>query len=224
MNKERRRLPKNISAITGALSLLVVIAYMVNLGIAPPQIFQPNANNSAFNNNGIDTADRIGTDLLIKHFDSDGNISHQFTSGRAEYFTQLKPIGAVDEDDSFDDSSPLFSENDNKYKVIVKANKPSIKVFSEGRVIAQLNANSAVTDAANQHTELIGNVRLRDIDNDALLLTEKLLLLTESKQILTREDVEIVGLKSSTTSHGLQGNLTDQRWKLMSKVKSVIQP
>ena len=223
MNKERRRLPKNISAITGGLSLLVVIAYMVNLGIAPPQIFQPNTNDSAFNNEGIDTADRIGTDLLIKHFDSDGNISHQFTSERAEYFTQLKPSGAVNEDDSFDDSSPLFSENDNKYTVIVKANKPNIKVFSEGRVIAQLNANSAVTDAVNQDTELIGNVKLRDIRNDAVLLTEKLLL-TESKQILTREDVEILGLKSSTTSHGLQGNLTDQRWKLMSKVKSVIQP
>ncbi|NNL56282.1 MAG: LPS export ABC transporter periplasmic protein LptC, partial [Pseudomonadales bacterium] len=90
--------------------------------------------------------------------------------------------------------------------------------------IAELDANAAITDARNHSTELIGGVRLIDTANDAMMLTEKLVLNTLSKQVLTREHVKIFSPNSSTTADGLQGNLTDQRWQLMANVKSVIQP
>ena len=99
---------------------------------------------------------------------------------------------------------------------------PVVKVFEEGLTIAELNANEAYLNSSSNHIELLGGVRVIDAVNDSLLLTEKLLLDTIQKQAFSRQTVKILSPDSSTTALGIQGNLTDQRWQLLSDVQSTI--
>ncbi|MBT8149216.1 MAG: hypothetical protein KJO24_04755, partial [Gammaproteobacteria bacterium] len=141
MNRQRKSLPKNLNAIAGGLSLVVITLYVADLGLQPSRIFKPTPT-QAIDPLAAKTADRIGTGLVVERFDQNGKLSQRFSSLRAEYFNQ--PVTRENNDtngtleDSFDESDLFFNDHAKPYNIVVKVSEPVIKVFEAGEAIAEL--------------------------------------------------------------------------------------
>lgn len=102
--------------------------------------------------------------------------------------------------------------------------KPVITTLKKGQAVTVLNASMAYLTDDGDTAELIGDVQVNDLAAATQLTTRALTLNTALQQILTQNPVTIHTATSTTHAVGLQGNLTDQRWHLLSEVRSVIQP
>lgn len=119
-----------------------------------------------------------------------------------------------------DDREQWFSGQQEYIRIF----KPVITNLKKGQAVTVLNASMAYLTNDGDTAELIGNVQVNDIAAATQLSTRALTLNTALQQILTQKPVTLQTPSSTTHAVGLQGNLTDQRWHLLSEVRSVIQP
>lgn len=221
MSKERRLWRKQINTFAGIASIAVIIIYVVNLGLNPEQ-----PKPAPRNINDL-SADRIGTGLIIQSFNQQGQLSQKLSTDLAEFFSQGNPenlynaqVEDSQNEEFFNDSTDEISQS--KDQPLVKMQNPVIKLFDGGKSTTEINANEATLDYKTSIANLEGGVRVISSINRTLLLTEKLQLDTSLKQIISKDTVKILSPNSSTTALGIQGNLTDERWQLLSNVKSTI--
>lgn len=129
---------------------------------------------------------------------------------------------AVEDNTGSDNSSAnqRYSYN----KDFLRLMQPRIAAYNQGVKSTLLNAKLAYLVDNGDTAELIGDVQVHDLDAFTQLNTRTLTLNMALQQILTQHPVTIQTETTMTHATGLQGNLTDQRWQLLSEVRSVIQP
>lgn len=214
----------NRNAIAGLLSLVVIILYVANIGVQKNRLFSTNATQEPKSLAQNSSAEKVATDIESINFDEQGLIDHHFQSERAEYFRNLQSGGDSLADDLFDEGDLFFSDRDDSREFLVRTTAPRFKLYSEGKLVAEVKAKTAVGNASNNRTELIGDVIVLHHQHRSKLRTQRLMLNPVSRQVLTREQVELEGPNYKSSAQGLQGNVTDQRWQLLSNVKTVVQP
>ncbi|MBT8139654.1 MAG: LPS export ABC transporter periplasmic protein LptC [Gammaproteobacteria bacterium] len=214
----------NRNAIAGLLSLVVITLYVANIGVQKNPLFTTNAAPEPKSLAQNSSAEKVATDIESIKFDEQGLIDHHFQSERAEYFRKQQSDSDSYSDDLFDEGDLFFSEPDDSREFLVRTTAPRFKLYAEGELVAEVEAKTAVGNASNSRTELIGDVTLLHHQHRSKLHTQRLMLNPVSKQVLTREQVELEGPNYKSSAKGLQGNVTDQRWQLLSDVKTVVQP
>ena len=101
---------------------------------------------------------------------------------------------------------------------------PQITAYEDGKPSQSIKANLAYLTNNGDTTELTGNVLVNDPATAVQLQTQSLTLNTTLQKIFTQSPVTIQTPTSTTHAIGLQGNLIDQHWQLLSEVKSIVQP
>lgn len=200
------------------LSIAVVVIYMLNLGFenssnTPQQIFKHNQH-----------ADRSGLNFDIKQYDPQGLLSYHLVSKQLDYFEPSKVIHQTDalQVNVLDNTEDFSQPFDPATPSMTRITQPLITVFS-GLHRTKITADMA-TLLDTEQIELKGNVSVYESQNNNLLTTNILHLNTQLKQIMTQQAVNISSPYSRTTATGLQGNIADQRWQLLSEVRSEIMP
>ena len=201
------------------LSIAVVVIYMLNLGFEdrgnmPQQIFTHNQ-----------LADRSGLNFDIKQYDPQGLLSYHLVTKQLDYFepnrakqqtNALQPNMFESTEDFGQPFDPPATPS------MTRITQPFITVFS-GLHRTEITADTAIL-LDTEKIELKGNVSVYESQNKNLLTTNTLHLNTQLKQIMTQQAVNISSPYSRTTATGLQGNIADQRWQLLSEVRSEIVP
>ena len=230
IKKTRRKRTRNI--LTLAISIIMIAYYVI--GISQNQ-FLP-AGKKTLDKKNI-TPDSSSTGIIIKRFNQDGELHYTMNSNQAEFFTATtsSPTATLaaatsapkntakknnDSSQSLDATiSSNFVEED-----YLRMLDPKIIAYENGKPSTSIAANLAYLSNNGDTAELIGNVLVNDIATTTQLQSQSLTLNTDLQQILTQSPIMIHTPTSTTHATGLQGNLIDHRWQLLSEVKSIVQP
>lgn len=242
--KNRRKRIRNV--LTLAVSCAIMVYYVIGVGLnqflpSSISITQDNVLQSS-------SPDNSSTGLIVKRFDKAGDMHYTMTASRADFFTKAvanaknpvdeSPEQAYDtllmEDFSMGDEANGDQDNPQQYQDSqqrryngqehLRVINPRFAVHKNGIPGTVLDAKMAYITDNGDSAELIGDVQVNDLLAATLLNTKALTLNTALQQILTQNPVTIQTPSSTTHATGLQGNLTDQRWHLLTEVRSVIQP
>lgn len=213
IKKTRRKRTRNI--LTLAISI-VIIAYYV-IGISQNQ-FLPTGKNALDKKNM--SPDSSITGVNIKRFNEEGELHFTMSTNQADFFTPTTSPEkkAATNIDVINTAAHLATED------YLRMLDPKITAFKNGKPSTSIAANLAYLINNGDTAELIGNVLVNDIATATRLQTQSLTLNATLQQILTQSPVTIQTPASTTHATGLHGNLADQRWQLISEVKSIVQP
>ena len=246
--KNRRKRIRNV--LTLAVSCAIMVYYVIGVGLN--QFLPSSISITQDNMLQSSSPDNSSTGLIVKRFDKAGDMHYTMTASRADFFTEAvanaqnpvdeSPEQAYDtllmEDFSmgedangdqgdlayypqqYQDSQQRRYNGQEHLRVI----NPRFAIHKEGIPATVLDAKMAYIIDNGDSAELIGDVQVNDLLAATQLNTEALTLNTALQQILTQNPVTIQTPSSTTHATGLQGNLTDQRWHLLTEVRSVIQP
>lgn len=214
----------NRNTLAGLLSLAVVTFYVANLGWRPAQLFGPKKPDSEQSPDAGSSAEKIATAVESRHYDENGVLSHYFKSARNEFYRNPQVQEVDGSEDLFDELDFSLADIDRQRQFTVRATSPHFMLYENGELLADISAKYAVGNTEDSRTELIGEVRLLHTVQKSEMRTSRLMLNPVSRQMLTREAVTIEGPNYRTTARGLHGSLSDQRWQLLSDVKSLVQP
>ncbi|NNC55424.1 MAG: LPS export ABC transporter periplasmic protein LptC, partial [Pseudomonadales bacterium] len=164
------------SAIAGLLSLVFITVYVVDIGTQKNRLFPADAGQEENNLAQNSSAKKIATDIESISFNELGLIDHHFRSERAEYFRKKKSTQDSASEDLFDEGELFFSERDNQHEFLVRSTAPRFKLYQQGELVAEVEANVAVGNASNNRTELIGDVIMLDHARSSKLTTQRLML------------------------------------------------
>ena len=211
--KKFRRRNKNLLAL--AVSSLAIIYYLIELDTRP---MHPASNSDS---SAAATPQSSSSGLTVRHFKRDGTLNYTLTSARVDYYRGRTARHAPHGD---------FDEHQNEGAIQIGAfqsarmQQPVIALQGDKKPRLTLTANSASVDDNGSKAELLGNVKIVDHLDGRQLTTEALTLDGALQQVLTQQRVTLLTPQSETRATGLQGNLTEQRWQLLSEVDSVIRP
>jgi len=230
ITKTRRKRTRNI--LTLAISIVIITYYVI--GISQNQ-FLPTGKTMIDNPSA--SPDSSSTGVVIKRFDSIGQLHYTISTNQADFFlakTIDSPINTQKTDNPLLDdtlnidsnlrSSSLEKAQNQKPKQqdYLRMLDPKITAYENGKPSKSIAANLAYLTNNGDTAELIGNVLVNDLAKAVQLQTQSLTLNTTLQQILTQSPVIIKTPISTTHATGLQGNLIDQRWQLLSKVKTEV--
>ena len=208
IKKTRRKRTRNILTLT--ISIVIITYYVI--GISQNQ-FLPTGK-KALDNQSV-SPDSSSTGVVIKRFDSTGQLHLTMSTNQADFFNAK----------TIDSQISLQEErNDKQQQDYLRILDPKITAYENGQPSQSIAANLAYLTNNGDTAELIGNVLVNDSATAVQLQTQSLTLNATLQQILTQSPVVIKTPTSTTHATGLQGNLIDQRWQLLSEVKSIVQP
>jgi len=230
ITKTRRKRTRNI--LTLAISIVIITYYVI--GISQNQ-FLPIGKKTLDNQSA--SPDSSSTGVIIKRFDSTGQLHYTMSTNQADFFsaktidspikTQKTGNALIDNTLNIDSkviSSGLKKAHNQKPKQqdYLRMLDPKITAYENGKPSKSIAANLAYLTNNGDTAELIGNVLVNDSATAVKLQTQSLTLNVTLQQILTQSPVVIKTPISTTHATGLQGNLIDQRWQLLSKVKTEV--
>jgi LPS export ABC transporter protein LptC len=230
ITKTRRKRTRNI--LTLAISIVIITYYVI--GISQNQ-FLPIGKKALDNQSA--SPDSSSTGVVIKRFDSMGQLHYTMSSNQADFFsakTMGLPISMQKTDNTVtddtldtDNKEPLNNLKDERNEKrdqqdYLRMLDPKITAYENGKPSKFIAANLAYLTNNGDTAELIGNVLVNDSAAAVQLQTQSLTLNSTLQQILTQSPVVIKTPISTTHATGLQGNLIDQRWHLLSKVKTEV--
>jgi lipopolysaccharide export system protein LptC len=163
-------------------------------------------------------ADRSASGLHILQFDPHGNISHELRSPQADYFENQQPNSNSPAEN--EDFSAIFEPETTE--TVTQLQQPQMTFYSD-QGSTHLSADLALL-FDTQQVELKDNVHVFESAGQHLLTTDNLRIDMSLKQIFTEQPLTITNPNSYTTATGLQGNLSDRRWQLLSEVRSEFIP
>lgn len=198
--RTRRKRTRNIATL--AISI-VIIAYYV-IGISQNQ-FLPKGSQALDKKNV--TPDSTSTGVVIKRFNADGELHYMMNTHQADFFAAKK-------------TNQLSSQEQDHLRLL----EPQIIAYKKGKPNTSIAANLAYLSNNGDIAELVGNVKVNESASQTEIETQSLTLNVDSHQALSQSPITIKTPTSTTHATGFQGNLTDQRWRLLSEVKSVVQP
>ena len=220
IKKTRRKRTRNI--LTLAISIVIITYYVI--GISQNQ-FLP-AEKKALDRQNI-YPDSSSTGVVIKRFNTDGQLDFTMKTNQADFFsakaTSTKTSNMLKDENQNDDitKNNQRSQHQQDYLRILD---PQITAYEDGKPSQSIKANLAYLTNNGDTAELTGNVLVNDPATAVQLQTQSLTLNTTLQKIFTQSPVTIQTPTSITHATGLQGNLTDQHWQLLSEVKSIVQP
>ena len=214
IKKTRRKRTRNLLTLT--ISIVMITYYVI--GISQNQ-FLPTGKNS-LNKQNI-SPDSSSTGVTIKRFNTEGKVHFTMSTNQADFFSTSNTV--KQNSDNIQQSASNTSSNRAKENYL-RMLDPKITAFDNGKPSTSIAANLAYLTNNGDTTELIGNVLVNDIAAAIQLSTQSLTLKAKLQQALTQSPVTIQTPTSTTHATGLQGNLIDQRWQLLSEVKSIVQP
>lgn len=238
----RRIRTRNRGLLTVVLSFIAVGYYL--LSIDNKRLTSPTPINIAGSENAPIA---MVTGLTVRRYTNEGSLHYKLETARADRFKgRVKhdamgdsgaqpsmPLGLQEElnlaleKNSFDgdfDAPHLSSDSAVDKLEYSRLLKPKFTVFKSGNATTHITSNTAYVTDHNTVMELIGQVRVHDQSNNMKLTSDAMTLNTELNQILSNSAVKVITPTSTTHARGMQGNLVDQRWQLMSEVRSVVQP
>lgn len=216
--KNRRKRTRNI--LTLAVSSAIMIWYVMGLGL---DRYLPVAD--GISTVASATPDNSSSEIQVKRYDKEGNLHYRISASQADYFEaasaiqQDSPLYEDFNDADFGGETPYNTDTD--YLRLVD---PVFDVYQQGELSTALVSRVAYLTDSGDKAELIGDVKVNDLGAATQMNTRTLTLNMALQQILTQNPVTIETPSSTTQATGMQGNLTDQRWQLLSEVRSVIQP
>ena len=220
IKKTRRKRTRNI--LTLAISIVIITYYVI--GISQNQ-FLP-AEKKALDRQNI-YPDSSSTGVVIKRFNTDGQLDFTMKTNQADFFsvkaTSTKTNNMLEDQNQNDDTTKnnQHTEHQQDYLRILD---PKITAYEDGKPSQSIKANLAYLTNNGDTAELTGNVLVNDPATAVQLQTQSLTLNTTLQKIFTQSPVTIQTPTSITHATGLQGNLIDQHWQLLSEVKSLVQP
>jgi len=204
---------RKINTYAAAVSVALIAIYVVGLGFGGSR---GNFNNTA---NGLSRqADRSASGLHIQQFENNGELSHELRSPQADYF-KTQHIGEQSEPDN-EEFSVLFESETTQS--ITQLQQPQVTLY-DTHGSTHISADLAML-VDTQLIELKENVHVFESASQHLLTTSNLRIDLGLKQIFTEQPLTITSPYSYTTATGLQGNLSDRRWQLLSEVRSEFIP
>ncbi len=225
--KNRRRRTRNF--LTLLISTFIIVYYLAGIGL---NLFLPSPDQSTIHPDLTPTVS--GVNLVVRRFDNDGLPSYKLTASSIDYFESPHNKNEINRNNKIEqDFHDLSLDIDNytfdndggtdslKYARVMQ---PLIQIYELSKTTTDISSSLAYLTQSGERAELIGNVRVNDYVTSTHLTTSALTLDTHLKQIWTKKPVKIKTPSSLTTATGLQGNLSDQRWHLLSEVISVVQP
>ena len=218
IKKTRRKRTRNI--LTLAISIVIITYYVI--GISQNQ-FLPTGKNTLDRKNM--SPDSSITGVNIKRFNGEGELHFTMSTNQADFFAPTAPPEKtaktnIDNTDFIDARTSSYLATEDYLRML----DPKITAFESGKPSTFIAANLAYLINNGDTAELIGNVLVNDIATATQLQTQSLTLNATLQQILTQSPVTIQTPTSTTHATGLNGNLIDQRWQLISEVKSIVQP
>ena len=223
IKKTRRKRTRNI--LTLAISIVIITYYVI--GISQNQ-FLP-AEKKALDRQNI-YPDSSSTGVVIKRFNTDGQLDFAMQTNQADFFsakaTSTKTSNMLEDKNQNNDltKNNQHTQHSQHQQDYLRILDPQITAYEDGKPSQSIKANLAYLTNNGDTTELTGNVLVNDPATAVQLQTQSLTLNTTLQKIFTQSPVTIQTPTSITHAIGLQGNLIDQHWQLLSEVKSIVQP
>ena len=220
IKKTRRKRTRNI--LTLAISIVIITYYVI--GISQNQ-FLP-AEKKALDRQNI-YPDSSSTGVVIKRFNTDGQLDFTMKTNQADFFSAKATSAKTNrmlEDENQNDSITKNNQHTQHQQDYLRILDPKITAYEDGKPSQSIKANLAYLTNNGDTAELTGNVLVNDPATAIQLQTQSLTLNTTLQKIFTQSPVTIQTPTSITHATGLQGNLIDQHWQLLSEVKSLVQP
>ena len=156
----------------------------------------------------LETADSVNEDALSNSAEEEPFAEIPESNAELAVKQQFSPLGSS-------------GAQGNNYVLL----KPiHITSHEDHTIVSTLNANNAVLDGVNEALLLEGNVLGHNLREQSSVITSQLSMHTNTRQIEGAEDVLLTFGNSKTRATGIHGTLVDGRWKLLSDVKTTLQP
>ncbi len=167
--------------------------------------------------------------LQVRQYSSDGALNYRARSERLDYYSAQSDAALPGDDfaQDFDEELAEFehharhAEGNEEYAHLLS---PHIEFPQEDGSLVTLRANHAYLTSGGENIELVKGVTMVDSANQATLRTERLLINSELRQVLSEQPVSISSPNMTTEAVGVEGNVTQRSWRLLSDVRSVVQP
>lgn len=226
---------RRTNTAAAVLSLAMVIVYALNLDFdrrkttAQP----PSKTNSP---------DRFARNIEIKQYDENGKLVLDLVANAIEYYDHgeagtlnierdsaaffTHPVIATPKSEiavEFGAEKPLGSAasalNDTAY---ARLQRPKLKVFSATDHAEMLADSALLFD--NRQIQLLENVSVYESKFNSLLTTDSLAMDINLRQLLTQDKVTLSNEFSFSKATGMEANLLEGRWRLLSNVHSEVVP
>lgn len=213
IKKTRRKRTRNI--LTLAISIVIITYYVI--GISQNQFFP--TEKKSLDRQSV-SPDSSSTGVVIKRFNAAGQLHLTMQTHQADFFSAKTTSTSIN---TYKGNNTQQQQTQH-LQDYVKMLEPKITAYENDKPSQSIAANLAYLTNNGDTAELTGNVLVNDSATGVQLQTQSLMLNATSQEILTQSPVSIQTPTSTTHATGLQGSLMNQRWQLLSEVKSIVQP
>jgi len=214
IKKTRRKRTRNI--LTLAISIVIITYYVI--GISQNQ-FLPTGKNTLDKQNV--SPDSRSTGVTIKRFNTAGQLHLTMQTHKADFYSAKTISNVIDPEKDRNTQQQQQTQQRQDY---VELLAPKITAYEQGKASQSIAAKLAYLTNNGDTAELTGNVLVNDSATGVQLQTQSLTLNATLQEIVTQSPVTLQTPTSTTYATGLQGNLIEQRWQLLSEVNSIVQP
>ena len=171
--------------------------------------------------------------LQVRQYNRDGALNYLARSERLDVYSAYADTAtelATDDpllNNSFDEELAEFeplARDANRNEEHAHLLAPHIEFPQDDGSLVTIHADHAYLTAGGENIELVKAVTMIDSANQATLRTERLLINSELRQVLSEQPVSIDSPGITTSAVGVEGNVTQRSWRLLSDVRSVVQP
>lgn len=225
--QDRRSFRRRINLAASLIAMILVIAYMLNVGLNNKQSTSDHAEKLTI------APSILGENVVISQFNKNGTLNYRINASRSESISVLESTGNdfAQENNSinaqksimFDEFESIFSTSNTTDRYIF-LDHPIIHFFENSAVLYQLYSKGGVISENEGKLIMVDEVSARDIASQTQLSTSKLVLDSQHKTISSTESVKITGKDFQMSGKGLSANIAQGNWKILSEVTSVFQP
>lgn len=210
--KKRQKQIRNLLAL--GISCAMIAFYALNLNL-----------NSLFNSASLSSNHKqqpvsILDNVEIRQFDFQGQLRQHLRANRAEMITEKNEQKKTAKSLSKQESTTSFNAKNKKLRLI----QPYITIHENNKKPLSITANEGLIGRRGKETQLTGDVEIINIDRQATVLTQFLIIDPSSNILSTDHAISIESPTTTTTASGLTADLNTDQWQLSSGVTSVINP
>ncbi len=210
--KKRQKQIRNLLAL--GISCAMIAFYALNLNLN--SLF--NTANPASNHKQQPVS--ILDNVEIRQFDSQGQLRQHLRANRAEMITETTDQNKAGHSSIKQEFTVAPDPKNKKLRLI----QPHIIIHEKNNRPLTINADEGLIGRRDKKTQLTGDVEIINIDRQATVLTQFLIIDPSSNILSTDHAITIESPSTTTTASGLKADLNTDQWQLSSGVTSVINP
>ena len=210
--KKRRKRIRNLLAL--GISCAIIAFYALNLNL-----------NSLFDTANLASSHSqqpvsILNNVEIRQFDSQGQLRQHLTANRAEMITETTEKNMAIHSSIRKVPTVSPSSKNKKLRLI----QPYIIIQDKNSTPLTISASEGLIVGRDKKLQLRGNVKINNIDRQAQVITESLTIDSKTNILSPDQAISIEAPTTTITASGLEANLNNDQWQLLSGAKSVINP